>query len=135
VGGGAGAAQLAAELPEGGVGVVRKSTVQANKSAGDAVRDAIAARTGGIIEQNFRVTGGLRRVDVLDGTTAIESKVGRTGLTRRVRQELARDIKLLRSGQIERVQFEFSPSPVTGRSGPTRLLREKLEKFGIDIVE
>ena len=109
--------------------------IQANKSAGDAARDAIAARTGGIIEQNFRVTGGLRRVDVLDGTTAIESKVGRTSLTERVRQELARDIKMLRSGQVDRVQWEFSPSGVTGKGGPTGPLRQKLEKFGIDIVE
>ncbi|MGD8909925.1 MAG: hypothetical protein PVI92_11330 [Chromatiales bacterium] len=115
--------------------VVPNSTVQANKAAGDAVRDAIAARTGGAIEQNFRVTGGLRRVDVLDGTTAIESKVGRTSLTPRVRQELARDVKLLRSGQVDRVQWEFSPSGVTGKSGPTGPLRQKLEKFGIDIVE
>lgn len=114
---------------------VTKSTVQANKAAGDAARDAIAARTGGVIEQNFRVTGGLRRVDVVDGTTAIESKVGRTGLTKRVRQELARDVKMLRSGQVDRVQWEFSRSGVTGKSGPTGPLRQKLEKFGIDIVE
>ena len=114
---------------------VTKSTVQANKAAGDAARDAIAARTGGVIEQNFRVTGGLRRVDVLDGTIAIESKVGRTGLTKRVRQELARDVKMLRSGQVDRVQWEFSRSGVTGKSGPTGPLRQKLEKFGIDIIE
>ena len=60
------------------------------------------------------MTGGLRRVDVLDGTTAIESKVGRTGLTTRVRQELARDVKMLRSGQVDRVQWEFSPSAIRG---------------------
>jgi hypothetical protein len=52
-----------------------------NKAVGAAARDAIAAsRPGSLIEQNFRVTGGLRRVDVLDGATAIESKVGRTSL-------------------------------------------------------
>ncbi|CAG9001008.1 MAG: hypothetical protein CENE_03016 [Candidatus Celerinatantimonas neptuna] len=126
---------LTQELSEDGLGDVTDSTVQANKAAGDAARDAIAARTGGVIEQNFRVPGGLRRVDVLDGTTAIESKVGRTGLTKRVRQELARDVKMLRSGQVDRVQWEFSRSGVTGKSGPTGPLRQKLEKFGIDIVE
>ncbi|MBC8553940.1 MAG: RHS domain-containing protein, partial [Candidatus Brocadiales bacterium] len=98
---------------------VIKSTIQANKAAGDAVRDVIAARTGGVIEKNFRVTGGLRRVDVLDGTTAIESKVGRTGLSKRVKQELARDVKMLRSGQVDKVQWEFSRSGVTGKVGPT----------------
>jgi hypothetical protein len=114
---------------------VANSTIQANKAAGDAARDVIAARTGGVIEQNFSVTGGLRRVDVLDGTTAIESKVGKVSLTPRVRQELARDVKLLRSGQVNHVQWEFSPSAITGKSGPTGPLRQKLEKFGINIVE
>jgi hypothetical protein len=89
-----------------------------NQAAGNAARDAIAAsRPGSLIEQNFRVTGGLRRVDVLDGLTAIESKVGRTSLTPAVRQELARDIKLLRSGQVDAVQWQFSPSPTTGLGG------------------
>jgi hypothetical protein len=107
-----------------------------NKALGDAARDAIAAsRPGSVIEQNFQVTGGLRRVDVLDGTTAIESKVGRTSLGSRERQELARDVKMLRSGQVESVEWHFSPSPITGKSGPTPKLRAKLEKFGIQIVE
>jgi hypothetical protein len=107
-----------------------------NQAAGNAARDAIAAsRPGSLIEQNFRVTGGLRRVDVLDGLTAIESKVGRTSLTPAVRQELARDIKLLRSGQVDAVQWQFPPSPTTGLGGPTGPLRSKLDKFGIPIVE
>jgi hypothetical protein len=107
-----------------------------NQAAGNAARDAIAAaRPGSLIEQNFRVTGGLRRVDVLDGVTAIESKVGRTSLTPAVRQELARDIKLLRSGQVDSVQWHFSPSPTTGLAGPTGPLRTKLNRFGIPIVE
>ena len=113
----------------------KKSTVEANQAAGDAARDAIAARTGGQTEVNFRVTGGLRRVDVLDGTTAIESKVGRTSLTKRVRQELARDVKMLRSGQVDKVQWEFTRSQVTGKIGPTGPLRQKLQKFGIEIIE
>ena len=62
-------------------------------------------------------------------------KVGRTSLTPRVRQELARDIKMLRSGQVDSVEWHFSSSPTTGRSGPTAPLRTKLEKFEILIVE
>ena len=42
---------------------------------------------------------------------------------------------MLRSGQVDNVQWEFSPSAVTGQSGPTKPLRQKSEKFGIDIVE
>jgi hypothetical protein len=110
-----------------------------NKEAGDAARDLIAAsRPGSVVEQNFRVTGGLRRVDVVDERTAIESKVGRTNLGKkgsRERQELARDIKLMRSGQVDSVEWHFSPSAKTGKSGPTKPLRNKLEKFGIPIVE
>ncbi len=89
-----------------------------------------------LIEQNLRVTGGLRRVDVLKQGTRIvacESKVGRTGLTKRVRQELARDVKLLRSGQVDEVVWEFSKSSVTGKIGPTPSLLEKLKKFGITV--
>ena len=107
-----------------------------NQAAGNAARDAIAAsRPGSLIEQNFRVTGGLRRVDVLDDLTGIESKVGRTSLTPAVRQELARDIKIMRSGQLDAVEWHFSPSGTTGLGGPTGPLRAKLDKFGIPIVE
>ena len=113
-----------------------RSQVLVNQAAGNAARDAIAAsRPGSLIEQNFRVTGGLRRVDVLDSVTAIESKVGRTSLTPAVRQELARDIKIMRSGQADAVEWHFSPSPTTGKVGPTGPLRTKLDKFGIPIVE
>ncbi len=112
-----------------------KSGVQANQAAGNVVRDRIAAETGGAIEQNFRVTGGLRRVDVVVDTLGIESKVGRTSLTQRVRQELARDIKILRSGQLDAIQWIFTRSQVTGKTGPTGSLRALLEKYGIEIVE
>jgi hypothetical protein len=123
---GSGVADLAESSPQ----------ILLNKTAGDAARDGIsAARPGSVIEQNFRVTGGLRRVDVLDGTTAIESKVGRTSLTGVVRQELARDVKMLRSGQVDSVEWHFTPSQVTGKAGPTAPLREKLEQLGITIVE
>ena len=78
----------------------------------------------------MRVTGGLRRIDVLKQgrpQIGIESKVGRTSLTARVRQELARDIKLLRSGQVDEIVWEFTKSPVTGQVGPTGPLMQKLK--------
>jgi RHS repeat-associated protein len=111
--------------------------VQANKLAGDAVRDAIAAREApALTEQSMTTVGGVRRIDVLklgDETVGIESKVGRTALDSRVRQELARDWWLRRQGQLDRVQWEFSPSEVTGRVGPTKQLLEKLRKLDFDI--
>jgi len=122
------------------ISVGANSTVQANKAAGDAVRDAIAAREApALTEQNLRVTGGLRRIDVLkqgNRIVAIESKVGRTGLGRsgsRVRQELARDVKLLRSGEVDEVVWEFTRSEVTGKIGPTQPLLDALNKFGITV--
>ena len=113
-----------------------KPQVLANQAAGNAARDAIAAtRPGSLIEQDRRLTGGLRRIDVLDGRTAIESKVGRTCLSKDVTRELARDIKMLRAGLVDSVEWHFSPSPTTGKVGPTRPLRAKLNKFGIRIVD
>ncbi|MBH3383437.1 MULTISPECIES: hypothetical protein [Pseudomonas] len=110
-------------------------TVQSNKKSGDAARDHIAAREGAEIEKNFRVTGGLRRVDILKKggeIVAIESKVGRTGLNSRIRQELARDVKLMRKGDVDRVVWEFSRSARTQKSGPTPALQKKLDKLGIE---
>jgi hypothetical protein len=42
---------------------------------------------------------------------------------------------MMRSGQIEGVEWHFSPSPTTGLGGPTGPLRTKLDVFGIPIVE
>lgn len=69
-----------------------------------------------------------------DGVTAIESKVGRTSATVSIRQGLARDIKMLRSGQVDAVQWHFAPSPTTGLGGPTGPPRANLDKLGISIV-
>lgn len=74
-----------------------------------------------------------RRLDVLvDRSRKIgfESKVGRTSLDRRVRQGLARDLRLFRSGDVDEIVREFSPSPVTGKTGPVPALLEKLKKCG-----
>jgi len=115
-------------------------SVRANREAGDAVSDAIAIREGvnpGVRvtreESFFLGTSRLeRRLDVLvDGPRRIgfESKVGRTGLDRRTRQELARDVRLLRTGQVDSIVWEFSRSGVTGRIGPSKELLGRLRKF------
>ena len=112
-----------------------KPLVQRNKTIGDKVRDMIAKERGTtLIEQNYRVTGGLKRIDVVDGVTGIESKVGRTGLTTRVRQEVARDIKILRSEQLDQIEWVFTRSSTTGKIGPTKPLEDLLNKHGIPII-
>ncbi|MBS0171756.1 MAG: thrombospondin type 3 repeat-containing protein [Nitrospira sp.] len=112
--------------------------VQVNRASGDAIRDAIAEREApALTEQSLRTVGGIRRVDVLklgDELVAIESKVGKTALTSRVRQEMARDWWLLRQKQVQRVVWEFSRSEVTEKVGPTKSLLEKLRKLGFDVV-
>lgn len=116
--------------------IAPKVGIQANKAAGDAIRDVIAAReTPSMIEQTFTTVGGVRRVDVLklgDGTLAIESKVGRTSLGSRERQELARDWWLQRQGQVGGVRWEFSPSGVNGGVGPSPALQRMLDKLGFE---
>ncbi len=117
--------------------VPRTAGIQANKAAGDAVRDLIAAREApALTEQVFTTVGGVRRVDVLklgDELVGIESKVGRTALDSRVRQELARDWSLRRQGQLDRVRWEFTPSGTTGAGGPTAPLLQKLQKLDFDV--
>lgn len=115
----------------------RNTGVQANKAAGDAIRDVIAAREApALTEQVFNTVGGVRRIDVLklgDELVGIESKVGRTALDSRVRQELARDWWLKRQGKVDRVIWEFTPSEVTGVGGPRAPLLQKLQKLGFDV--
>jgi hypothetical protein len=105
--------------------------------AGDAVRDMIAAREAPtLIEQLFTTVGGVRRVDVLklgdELPFSIESKVGRTSLGSRERQELARDWWLLRQNRVSGVRWEFSPSGVNGGVGPSPALQQKLNKLGFE---
>src|SRR5262249_38685573 len=71
--------------------------VLANQAAGNAARDAIAARyAGSQTEVTFDTALGARRVDVLTQEgLAIESKVGYTSLTRGVQSQIAKDQLLM----------------------------------------
>ena len=69
-------------------------------------------------------------VKIGDKIVGFESKVGKTGLTRgRTRQQLARDIWLLRSRQLDEIVWEFSRSARTCKIGPSGPLLKKLKKF------
>jgi Bacterial TSP3 repeat len=117
--------------------------ITTNKANGDAARDRIAAelqeqfpRDRVRKEVTFDTSLGPRRVDVLQGRTAHEVKVGRTGLTSRIRSELAKDSELLASGdeQVREVVWRFERSPATGRAGPSAKLERELCARGIAIV-
>ncbi|MFI7064666.1 RHS repeat-associated core domain-containing protein, partial [Kribbella sp. NPDC050124] len=109
-----------------------------NKAIGDAASDAIAARfPGARREVTLQAASGPRRLDVLTPSgQAIESKVGRTSLDDRTRQELARDVELLKDpdSPVTSVVWEFAVSPTTGLAGPTAPLAEALRKAGIPWV-
>jgi len=115
-----------------------RPAVRHNKINGDAARDRIARREApSLTEQNMTTVGGSRRIDVRklgDLRIGIESKVGRTGLTPRVRQELARDWWLRRQDRLDEVWWEFSRSLATGKSGPAPALADKLNKLGFKIL-
>jgi len=111
--------------------------IRGNKIRGDRARNYVAAREGTRnIEPSLTVTGGVRRIDVVtDGPLklGIETKVGRTYLTEDVRRQLARDIKLTHTGDLQRIRWEFFESSVTGQGGPSGPLLEKLRKLGINV--
>jgi len=113
--------------------------IRGNKIRGDQARSYVAAREGTrTIEKTVVCNGKVRRMDVItDGPLklGIETKVGRTYLTKDVRRQLARDIKILRSRKhkIDSIQWEFFESSVTGQGGPSGPLLEKLGKLGINV--
>jgi|GEM_PF-6643456 len=112
--------------------------VRRNQAVGDAASDAIAARyPGARREVTLQAPSGTRRLDVLTPQgLAIESKVGRTSLTSRTRQEIARDVELLNdpNSSVKSLLWEFSVSPTTGRSGPSGPLAKALDDAGIPWV-
>jgi RHS repeat-associated protein len=109
----------------------KAAQVVANKVAGDAAADAIAARyPGARREVTFGTEIGARRVDVLTRTgLAIESKVGRTSLTSEIQTQIAKDILLRQGGDVRKVEWVFSRSK-TG-VGPTAQLARALDEAGI----
>jgi hypothetical protein len=64
----------------------------------------------------------------------MESRVGRTALTSRVRSQIAKDLELMSTpgSGVTNIQWHFFRGQ-TG-IGPTAPLREALENAGIDIV-
>ena len=114
------------------------SCVRLNKEIGDAASDAIAMRYPfALREVPFKTIGGPRIQDVVPlGTgrrVAIESKVGETALSGRIRQEVARDWWLLRQNQVDEIIWEFTPSPITRKGGPQPALLETLQRLGIKV--
>jgi hypothetical protein len=62
---------------------------------------------------------------------AIESKVGYTSLSQSVQLQIAKDELLMQNPAISGVEWEFSPSGVTGQVGPSGPLAAALDQAGI----
>lgn len=48
-------------------------------------------------------------------------------LTKPVRRQLAKDVQLLRSGDVKTVVWAFKKSGVTDKAGPSRQLKERFQ--------
>ncbi|PRB02298.1 hypothetical protein CQ044_15510 [Microbacterium sp. MYb64] len=114
-------------------GIPRGVPIKTNKINGDAARDAVAARyPGSRIEQTRPTDLGFRRIDVLSpARIAIEVKSGYTSLSSDVRKQIAKDVMLRSSNEVKDVQWMFTKSPITGRSGPSGPLQQALKDANI----
>ena len=101
---------------------------------GSCNSDEIGGRfPGSRREVTLNALTGIRRVDVLtESGIDIESKVGRTYLTKRTRQQIARDVELLKQNEdVMAVAWQFTTSPLTSRGGPSAALASELDNAGI----
>ncbi len=121
--------------------------VQANQRAGNAKRDQVAAEyPGAQTEKVYKIEYPnpenpakpivkIRRADVVTtDKVAIEVKVGRVSASSSVKAQIAKDAEMLRRGMVDRIEWRFARSEVTGKDGPTAKVKLWLENAGIDVV-
>src|SRR5712692_6933968 len=131
-------------LTEGAVGRLGKAEeatqtlVQANRARGLAAEANIAARFPGAGTHVVKETKlGTRVIDVLTQQgVAIESKVGKTSLTKDIQQQIAKDVELMKNptSGVKSAEWRFSRSGATGEIGPTAPLHDALDKAGIKVI-
>ena len=89
---------------------------------------------GGESQVFFRTSSGARYIDQLVNGIAHESKVGYQTLTRAARRQIAKDVELMQTRQIQGSTWHFFPSPVTGFGGASGPLMNALDQAGINVV-
>jgi hypothetical protein len=116
------------------------SQVQRNYQAGKAAEAEIISQfpEGTAEPQHFPLPNPPfndgRFVDVLveEEGLAIESKVGRTGANKRIREQIAKDKWILEnSTKVSVIEWQFRRSGQTGKVGPTPKLERALNEAGI----
>jgi hypothetical protein len=88
-------------------------------------------KLGGESQKHFKTSTGSRYVDQLVDGVAHESKVGYTTLTKAVQRQIAKDVELISSGQVNSATWNFFRSPVTGKAGASQPLLNALKEAGI----
>lgn len=109
--------------PEGGIGVTGKIGEQ-----------WLADNLGGESQVYFNTSQGGRYVDQLVGGIANEAKVGYQSLTPSIQMQIAKDLELIQTQQIQGATWHFFKSPVTGLSGPSQPLLNALRQNGINVI-
>lgn len=95
----------------------------------------IRSITGGV---KITVTSpsGRRQLDALDADGLVhEVKLGYTSKSKDIEAQIAKDLELMRSGsQVKGVVWHFFRKEKDGKIGPSKPLRQELEKRGILVV-
>ncbi|WP_199614562.1 hypothetical protein [Paenibacillus alkalitolerans] len=80
-------------------------------------------------------TGSWRLVDALDGHgISHQAYLGAKRLNADMRNQLMKDVELIRNGKVKGVVWHFFRKTGSGAAGPDAALRKELEKHGIAIV-
>ncbi|MGB0175925.1 MAG: LamG-like jellyroll fold domain-containing protein, partial [Owenweeksia sp.] len=102
-------------------------------STGKYGEKALAKQVGGTSQKYFKTSQGGRYIDQLADGVAHEAKVGMTSLTNSTRLQIAKDIELIETGQINSSTWHFYRSPVTGKGGASMPLIKELKSNGINV--
>jgi hypothetical protein len=120
----------------GGEAVVaaEKGAYAAIGSTGRYGEELLYSQFGGR-KQVYRNTSlGPRIVDLDSMGIAYESKVGYKSLTKDIMLQIAKDAELVGNDTYTKASWHFVPSPVTGKSGPSKPLADALRQALIETV-
>ncbi len=111
--------------------VVSKAKIGATGAIGEAALKTM----GGQSQAFFRTKSGKARyVDQLVGDVAHEAKTGYASLTKEIKEQIAKDVELIREGRIGSSVWHFFESPATLKKGPSGPLLSALQAAGIQVV-
>jgi hypothetical protein len=117
--------------------VGKKLQAQINKAIGILGELTLGKLVWGA-QRALQTSSGTRIVDRLvtgaAGLVAHESKVGYISLRGFIKDEIAKDAELLRTGQITQVVWHFYENPTTGKIGATQSVPDEFTKNGIQYI-